>query len=55
MKPSEMSKYLADLRTQSKMIEDEKFQAWVRENTGMTFEDYKNEVRNGMLKQRVIR
>ncbi len=52
---SELSKYLADLRNQSKMVEDEKFQQWIRDNTGMTFEDYKNEVRNGMLKQRVIR
>lgn len=52
---SEVSKYFADLRSQSKMIEDEKFQQWVRENTGMSFEDYRNEVRNGILKQRVIR
>jgi parvulin-like peptidyl-prolyl isomerase len=52
---SEISKYFADLRNQSKIVEDEKFQQWIRENTGMTFEDYKNEVRNGMLKQRVIR
>ena len=52
---SELSKYMADLRNQSKIVDQEKFEAYVREQTGMTFEDYKNEVRNGMLKQRVIR
>lgn len=52
---SELSKYMADLRNQSKIVDQEKFEAYVREQTGMSFEDYKNEVRNGMLKQRVIR
>src|SRR5947209_3275506 len=52
---SELSKYMADLRNQSKIVDEEKFQQYVHEQTGMTWEDYKNEVRNGMLKQRVIR
>jgi peptidyl-prolyl cis-trans isomerase SurA len=52
---SELSKYMADLRNQSKIVDEEKFQTYVREQTGMSWEDYKNEIRNSILKQRVIR
>jgi parvulin-like peptidyl-prolyl isomerase len=52
---SEVSKYLAELQVQSKIADPEKFQAYVREQTGQPFEDYKNDVRNGLLRQRVIR
>jgi peptidyl-prolyl cis-trans isomerase SurA len=51
---SEVTKYLGDLQRDNKIADPEKFQAWVREATGMTFEDFKQEVRNGILTQRVI-
>jgi parvulin-like peptidyl-prolyl isomerase len=51
----ELSKYFADLQRQAKIAEPEKFQQYVREQSGMSFEDFKNEVRNGMLTQQVIR
>lgn len=51
----EVSKYLAELQLQSKLVEPEKFQAYVREQTGMPFEDFKSDVRNNMLTQRVVR
>jgi peptidyl-prolyl cis-trans isomerase SurA len=51
----DVSKYLADLQRESKIADPEKFQQYVREQTGQTFEDFKSEVRNGYLTQRVIR
>ena len=51
----DVSKYIAELQMESKIADPEKFQQYVREQTGQTFEDFKNEIRNGYLTQRVIR
>jgi len=51
----EVSKWLANLQAESKIADPEKFQDYIREQTGMPFEDFKNETRTGMLTQRVIR
>ena len=51
----DVSKYLAEIQVQSKIADPEKFQAYIREQTGQTFEDFKSEIRNGYLTQRVIR
>ena len=51
----DVSKYVAELQLESKIADPEKFQQYVREQTGQTFEDFKSEVRNGYLTQRVIR
>jgi parvulin-like peptidyl-prolyl isomerase len=51
----EVSKYIAELQTSSSIADPDKFQQWVREQTGQPFEDYKNEVRNGFLTQRTVR
>ena len=51
---SEVTKYLGDLQRDNKIADPDKFQAWIREATGMSFEDFKQEVRNGILTQRVI-
>ncbi len=50
----EVTKYLGDLQRDNKIADPEKFQAWIREATGMTYEDFKQEVKNGILTQRVI-
>ncbi len=50
----EISKYLADLQLKAKIADPDKFQEFVREQTGMPFEDFKSETKNGMLTQRVI-
>jgi peptidyl-prolyl cis-trans isomerase SurA len=50
----EVSKYIADLQRQSGIADSEKFQSYVREQTGQTFEDWRQEVRNGYLTRRVI-
>lgn len=51
----DVSKYLAELQLQSKIAEPEKFQQYVREQTGQPFEDFKQEMKNQFLTQRVVR
>ena len=51
---TELSKYMAELQKQSKIADPEKFQQYVREQTGTPFEDWKNEAKNGILTRRVI-
>ncbi|MDX2152825.1 MAG: peptidylprolyl isomerase [Bryobacteraceae bacterium] len=50
----EVTKYLAEMQVRFKISDPEKFQQFVREQTGMTYEDFKSEAKNGMLQQRVI-
>ena len=45
----DVSKYVAELQVQSKIADPEKFQQYVREQTGQTYEDFRSEVRNGYL------
>jgi peptidyl-prolyl cis-trans isomerase SurA len=52
---NEISKQLAEMQVQTKISDPEKFQAFVHEQTGMPYEDYKSEMRNYMLRQRVLR
>jgi peptidyl-prolyl cis-trans isomerase SurA len=52
---TDVSKYIADLQKRSGIADPEKFQQYVREQTGMSYEDFKNETKNGILTQRVIR
>lgn len=51
----DVSKYLADIQMGVKIPDPDKFQQYIREQSGQSFEDFKNEVRNGYLTQRVIR
>lgn len=51
----EVSKYIADIQRQTGIADPEKFQDFVREQTGQSFEDYKADIKNGMLTQRVVR
>ncbi|HVT91199.1 MAG TPA: peptidylprolyl isomerase [Bryobacteraceae bacterium] len=50
----EISKYVAEMQKQSKIADPEKFQQLVQQQTGMTYEDWKNEAKNGILTRRVI-
>jgi len=52
---SEISKRVAQIQRDSGIADPEKFQAYVKEGTGMSFEDFKQEMRNDLLRQRVIR
>jgi parvulin-like peptidyl-prolyl isomerase len=51
---AEVTKYIGGIQLDNKIADPEKFQSWIREQTGMTFEDFKSEAKNGILTQRVI-
>lgn len=51
---NEVTKYLARIQSDNKIADPEKFQVWIRENTGMSYEDFRAELRNSFLSQRVI-
>jgi len=51
---SEVSKYLAQIQLENKIDEPDKFQQFIREQTGMSFEDFKQQVKDGILTRRVI-
>jgi parvulin-like peptidyl-prolyl isomerase len=52
---AELNKRLAQIQRQSGIADPEKFQEFVKEQRGEPFEDYKNELRNSLLVDRVIR
>ncbi len=51
---SDVNRRLADLQLQSKIADPDKFHEWIREQTGMTYEDYKDKLTRQLLSQRVI-
>ncbi len=51
----EVTRELAAIQTQSKITDPDKFQQWIREQSaGMSFEDFKSQMKNQRLTQRVI-
>jgi peptidyl-prolyl cis-trans isomerase SurA len=52
---ADVTKELADIQRNTKVADPEKFQQLVREQTGMPFEDYKGDLTNQLLTQRVVR
>jgi peptidyl-prolyl cis-trans isomerase SurA len=52
---SELSRYMADLQRKFNIADPDKFQAFVKEQTGLPYEDYRAEQKNAMVTQRVIR
>jgi peptidyl-prolyl cis-trans isomerase SurA len=51
---TDVNKRMADLQRLSGMADPEKFQAYVKEQTGMSFEDYKAQEKNRLLTERVV-
>jgi peptidyl-prolyl cis-trans isomerase SurA len=51
---ADVTKRVAEIQTQSKIADPDKFHEWVREQAGMTFEDFKLQLKNQLLTQRVI-
>jgi parvulin-like peptidyl-prolyl isomerase len=51
---AEVTRRLAEMQVQQKISDPDKFQAFIRENTGMSYEDFKLQMKNQMLTQRVI-
>lgn len=50
----DVTKRLAEIQLQSKITDPDKFHDWLREQTGMSFEDFKSQMKNQLLTQRVI-
>ena len=50
----EINREIARIQVESKISDVDKFHDFIRENTGMTFEDYRDYLRRRMLAQRVI-
>jgi peptidyl-prolyl cis-trans isomerase SurA len=51
---SEINKRLAAMQVQSKIVDEDKFHDFIREQMGMPFEDFKQQAKNQILTQRVI-
>lgn len=52
---ADVNKQLADIQLRAKIADPEKFQQFIHDQLGMPYEDYKNELKNSLLTQRVIR
>jgi len=52
---TDVSKQMSAIQSDSKIADPEKFQAYIKEQSGMPFEDFKQEMKNRFLTQRVIR
>jgi parvulin-like peptidyl-prolyl isomerase len=50
----DITRRIAEIQVQSKTADPDKFQGWIREQTGMPFEDFKAQMKNQLLTQRVI-
>ena len=50
----EVTKYLGKIQSDNKIADPDEFQKWIRQATGMSFEDFRQEARNGIMTQRVI-
>lgn len=51
---TELNKQIADMQRASKISDPEKFQAYVREQSGTSYEDFRGEMKNQMLRDRVV-
>ena len=51
---AELSKYMSKIQLDSGIADQEKFQAYIREGSGQSYEDFRNQVRNDILTRRVI-
>lgn len=50
----DVTKRLAEIQRQSKISDQDKFHDYIRQQSGMSFEDFRQEIRNDLLKQRLI-
>ncbi|HOL71698.1 MAG TPA: peptidylprolyl isomerase [Bryobacteraceae bacterium] len=51
----ELSKYMAQIQSESKIADPDKFAQYVREQTGMSLEDFKQQLKENMLTREVVR
>src|SRR5215471_20061378 len=51
---ADVTRRLAEIQVQQRISDPDKFQAWIRDNAGMPFEDFKQNMKNQLLTQKVI-
>jgi peptidyl-prolyl cis-trans isomerase SurA len=51
---AEVTKQIGKMQLESKITDPDKFHDFIREQTGMTFEDFRAQIKNSILTQRVI-
>jgi peptidyl-prolyl cis-trans isomerase SurA len=51
---TEVNRRIADIQSQSKVADPEQFHTWLHEQTGESFEDFKLQMKNQFLTQRVL-
>ena len=51
---SDITRRIAQIQSQSKISDPDKFHDYIREQTGMTFEDFRDQMKKQVLTQRVI-
>ncbi len=51
---SELTKQLAAIQRENKIADQDKFHDWIRERYGIPFEDFRQEIRDSMMKERLI-
>jgi peptidyl-prolyl cis-trans isomerase SurA len=51
---SDTSKYIANVQRQSGLTDTDKFHDWIRQQSGMSYEDFLNQAKNSMLTREVI-
>ncbi len=51
---ADINKRIAQIQADSKIVDPDKFHEWVREQSGVTFEDFKQQLKNQLLTQKVI-
>jgi parvulin-like peptidyl-prolyl isomerase len=52
---NDLAKRVAAVQKQSGIADPDKFHDWVKEQSGVPFEDFRNDMKNQMLRERVIR
>lgn len=50
----DVTRRIAEIQVQSKIDDPDKFHDWIRQQSGMTFEDFKLQMKNQLLTQRVV-
>jgi peptidyl-prolyl cis-trans isomerase SurA len=52
---SELNKTMLDIQRNSKIVDPEKFQEYVHQMAGVPYEDYRAEIKNNLLREKVVR
>jgi peptidyl-prolyl cis-trans isomerase SurA len=52
---NELNKQILDIQRTTKIVDPEKFQEYVHQQVGIPFEDYKAELKNNLLREKVVR